>query len=218
MRAMGSSYDPLANKSQQLMDVILLAREVRVAGIVFNPATYGAANKEQLAGAAQWSDPGSDPLGDLSSALDACIVRPNLLTLGQATWTGLRRHPDIVSAVLGNSGTKGMVSRQQLAELLELEEVAVGQSLVNTAKPGQPKALGRAWGKHAALSHRGRNLVADGGPLTFGFTGQWGTRIAGDWEDKNIGLRGGRMVRTGESVGEVISVPDAGYLFQDAVA
>ncbi len=55
------------------------------------------------------------------------------------------------------------------------------------------------------------------GGVTFGFTAEWGGRIAGQWEDKNIGLRGGQRVRVGESVKELIIASQAGYFIEDAV-
>jgi hypothetical protein len=54
--------------------------------------------------------------------------------------------------------------------------------------------------------------------VTFGVTAQFGTRVAGSWDDKNIGLTGGKMVRAGESVKEVITAADLGYFVQNAVA
>jgi len=49
-------------------------------------------------------------------------------------------------------------------------------------------------------------------------TFQFGDKVAGQWEDKDIGMRGGIRVRTGESVVEEIVASQAGYLFQNIVA
>jgi hypothetical protein len=54
--------------------------------------------------------------------------------------------------------------------------------------------------------------------VTFGFTGEWGNRLAGTITDSDIGMRGGERVRVGESVKELISASDAGYLITGAVA
>jgi len=54
--------------------------------------------------------------------------------------------------------------------------------------------------------------------MTFGFTAQFGTRVAGSTPDKNIGLRGGQLVRVGESVKEIITSDQLGYYVQNAVA
>jgi hypothetical protein len=94
----------------------------------------------------------------------------------------------------------------------------VGQGFLNTAKKGQTPSLSRVWGKHAALIHRDGLADSRGNRTTFGFTAQWGERIAGTIRDPNVGMRGGTVVRVGESVAEVIAAPDLGYLFENAVA
>lgn len=107
--------------------------------------------------------------------------------------------------------------RQQLAQLLEVEEVLVGSSWLNTAKKGQTATLARIWGKHALLIYRNQMADTRNG-LTFGITGEFGTRVAGQEPDTMIGLRGGTRVRVGESLKELIVAPAAAYFIQDAVA
>jgi hypothetical protein len=213
--------NPRARAVMQLTDYIMLDREKRVADLVFAAGAYASSNKTQLSGTSQWSDfTNGDPIGVLSAGIDACLVRPNRLVLGRAVWTKLRMHPKIVQAVVssgGSSATNGMVSRQQFADLFELEQVVVGESWVNTAKKGQTASLSRVWGKHALLYYF--NPLADTqGGMTFALTAQWGERVSGERPDPDIGLRGGTRVRVGESVNEHIIAPLAAYFVQDAVA
>jgi len=49
-------------------------------------------------------------------------------------------------------------------------------------------------------------------------TGQWGSRIAGNIADPDIGMRGGVKNRVGWSHKEIITAPDLGYLIANAVA
>ena len=100
----------------------------------------------------------------------------------------------------------------------QLDEILVGEGWVNTARRGQAPTLARVWGKHCALLYRDGMADTRGGRTTFGFTAQWGERIAGSIPDKDIGLRGGERVRVGESVAELITAGDLGYFLQDAVA
>lgn len=213
-----ANHDVKGQATEGIANLIILDREVRTANVVFNPATYPAANKEALAGTDQFSDfANSDPLGVLSDALDAPLMRPNIMVIGRPAWSVLARHPQIVKAVHGNSGDAGIVARRAVADLLELEDVIVGESRVNTARKGQPANYQMCWGKHIALIHRDKNATNRQG-ATFGFTAQSGTRQAGSWEDKNIGLYGGQRVRVGESVKEVISAASFAYFIEDAVA
>jgi hypothetical protein len=215
-RAMG--FDPLGHATMTLTDLIALDREVRAAALVFNPASYAAANKVVLAGATQWSDVASDPIAAIMTGLDACIMRPNKAVFGRATWTKLIQHPKIVKATNRNDGDAGVASRRAVAELFELEEILVGEGFVNTAKKGQAPAMARVWGKHAALICQNGLATATNGLATYGYTAQYGTRVAGAVEDRDIGLRGGQRVRVGESVKELIVANDLAYFFENAVA
>lgn len=212
-----AGYDPKGHAVEAMTDLILLDREVRAANLLFNPASYASGNVVTLSGSSQWSDASSDPLKALLPALDTPMMRPNVLVLGQAAWTILRQHPALVSAALANSGTKGTITREQLASLLEVEEVVIGQGYVNTAKPGQPAQMTRVWGKHAALIYRNKLANSQRG-ATFGFTAQWGNRVAAEWAEPKWGLRGAVRVRAGESVRELVIAPDLGLLFQNVVA
>lgn len=211
-------HSPIDKAVMTLSDYILLDREKRCADLVFAAANYPTGNKVQLSGTDQWSDyANSDPIDDISVGLDACLVRPNIMVVGQEVWSKLARHPKIMKAVHGNDGDTGIARRAQIAELFELDEVLVGQSRRNTAKKGQTATLARVWGKHCSLQFRDRNADTRGG-LTFGYTAEWGSRVAGQEPDSKIGLRGGVRVRVGESVKELIVAGQAGYFIEDAIA
>lgn len=216
--------DPEARSTELLTDLIALDRENRVASLLFALNTYPAAQRATLAGTTQWSDyANSDPVQAIIAALDVCMIRPNVAVFGQSTWSKLRTHPKVTAAIYPNGGnaTGGgtPVSRQAVADLFEIEEVLVGTSWYNSAKPGQAASLSRLWGKHASFIYRAPQVVSPTGTVTFGFTAQWGERIGGNiGNDPSVGLRGGSRVRVGESVKEVVAANDAAYFFQNAVA
>lgn len=212
------NYDPLGRATEGIMNLVELDREVRVAGTVFNASTYGIDNKVTLAGTDQFNDfVNSDPLGVFMDALDAMIMRGNVMVIGRPAFSVLARHPQIVKAVHGNAGDSGIARRQDIADLLELDDILVGEARVNTARKGQAMSLARTWGKHVALIHRDKTADTRSG-VTFGVTAQFGKRISGAIPDKDIGLLGGQRVRAGESVQEVITAAELGYFVEDAVA
>lgn len=211
-------YDPKGRAVEGIMNLVELDREVRTASLVLDASQYGADNKVTLSGTDQFSDyDNSDPVGVFQDALDAMVMRANKVVFGRPAFTKFASHPAVVSAVLGNSGTKGIATRQQIADLFELEEVLVGEAWVNNARKGQAMSLSRTWGKDILLFHQDANADLRSG-ATFGATAQFGSRIAGSQPDPNIGLRGGENVRAGESVKEVIMAAELGYLIKDAVA
>lgn len=212
------NYDPKGRSVEGITDLILLDREKRAADLVFNAANYATANKETLSGTDQFSDfTNSDPIGKITTSLDACIMRPNIMTIGRLAFSVLARHPEILKAVHGNSGDSGIARLGDIADLFELEDIYVGEAYLNSAKKGQATTLARAWGKHISLMYRDKNASTRGG-MTFGMTAQFGGRIAGVTPDKNIGLRGGERIRVGESVKELLTANDLGFFLQNAVA
>jgi hypothetical protein len=216
--ANGGPIDPLGLSTMMLTGLVQLDREIRVAATVFATGTYSGANQATLSGTSQWSDRvNSDPLNAITTAMDIPLVRPNKAVIGQLAWTQLRMHPKVVQAIGKSAQTAGYASLQQVADLLELQEIIVGRAFYNTAKRGQAPTYARAWGKHCSLLHID-SLAAQTQQPTFGWTAQWGGKIAGNIPEPKAGLRGGQRVRSGESVKEVIASTDAGYFFQNCVA
>lgn len=213
-----SRYNPLARATVYLTNLLELDREVRVATALTTLATYPSTQRTTLSSTGQWSDfTNSNPASAILTAMDSLIMRPNLLVIGQQVATQLMQHPKVVQIVNKTAQTSGIVTLEAFAAALGLQRVVVGQSWVNTAKKGQTASYSRAWGKHAALLHVDTLADASRGS-TFGFTAQWGDRIAGSDFDRDIGLRGGQRVRLGESLKEVITENTMGYFFQNAVA
>jgi hypothetical protein len=204
--------------TMMIMALIKLDREVRVANLVFNTATYAGSNQATLSGTSQWSDQvNSDPVKAIGDALDVPVIRPNKMAIGRSAWTALRRHPKIVQACNASFQGAGMAARQQVADLFEIQEILVGDSFVNTARRGQTASLSRTWGKNCLLFYSNQQAAVERQPV-FGFTAQFGQAIAGEIPAPNKGLRGSKLVRAGESVKEIISANDVAYYFNAAVA
>lgn len=215
--AAGTNFNPLGHATEMLTELILLDREKRVADLIQNPANYSAAHKEAPTSGDKWDHADSKPLIQLSDALEVPMARPNVLILNGVSSLALRRNPSVVRAFNGTTGADGMVPLEFIREVLELDEIIVGRGKYNAAKRGQDMNLNQLWGNHALLIHRNAQARPQGG-ITFGWTAQWGGRIAGDYEDRNIGLRGGRRVRVGESVDEKIVASDVAFLIQSVTA
>jgi hypothetical protein len=217
--AEGRGLDPIGNATETLTDLILLKREVRVAGLVFNPATYGDQVTELDTAAKKWTDAeNSDPVGNISDALEVPLIRPNTAIFGRSVWSVLSRHPKILRAVNPLGVADGIARRQAVADLFELDEIIVGEARLNIAKKGQPMALSRVWGGSAAFIYKDA-LARDaaGGQMTFGMTVPFGERVAGDMPEPKIGMRGSIRVRAGESVAEIITAAGCGYLIDGAI-
>ena len=226
----GGPINPMELSTMMTTDLILLRREINVAKLLTDVANYKYDHVTDLSaqGNKKWSDASSTPLDQILETLDRCLVRPNKLALTRPAFTALRKHPQIVQAVRGAAAygsfkgggnafqTGGSISAQQLADLLELDKILIGASWVNTAKKGQPVAMSRTWGPHAAFV----NVNAVGAQLgkpTFGFCAMWGGRQVFTNFDKDIGPEGGTEIRVVEYRKEVIVSKEAGALFRNVI-
>ena len=222
-----AGFDPLGTAVTGISELVALDREKRVADLIFNQNSYPAANRATLSGTSQWSDySNSDPYTAIQTALDGMLMRPNIGVIGRLAWSRLRVHPKITASLapsaIGNTPTSNAggqpATLQAVADLLELDQIIVGEAFINTAKPGQTASLSRCWGKHMAFLHQNPVATIRGNAVTFGFTAEWGNRVAGSMPEPKVGLRGAQRVRVGESVNELIVASDVGYYFQNIVA
>lgn len=214
-----SVYDPEMHAAQWLTNLIVLDREVRVAALAQNSANYNAARVFALSGTSQFSDyTNSDPISAIQTAIDSLLVfRANTLTMGFAVWQKLRSHPKIVNAIKGNVTGQGIVTREEFRQLFDVKTLLIGESWVNSARKGQTAAIQRTWGKNLMATYIDPTARPEGG-VTFGFSPQFGTRIAGTVLDSDIGLKGGREIRVGEQISELVVAQDVGAIITGAVA
>jgi hypothetical protein len=211
-------YRPRDMQTMQLSELVSLGREQRVANLVFNTASYAGGLTTTLSGTGQYSDYiNSDPVVGINNMLDLPLMRPNKLVIGQQAWTVLRSHPKLVQATKGTAQTGGIATRQQVADLFEVDEVLIGASRANNAKRGQTPGLARLWGKHIAGIYIPPVLTGQG-EVAFGATFESLPRQAWERTDGDIGMRGGQRIRVGESLRERIIANQAGFLIQNAVA
>ncbi|CAO4177646.1 Capsid protein [Methylorubrum populi] len=223
MRARGlGNHNPVDYSTMALTDLILLDREVRAAAQMQNPDSYAANKRLALSGSDRFSEGGSQVIAPLKAAFNGTLIyRPNTMTMSRAVWSVVSSHPEIVNAVKGNVTSKGIVTPEEFVRLFEgegLKTLAIGEAFLNTARPGQSASLSRVWGNNIMLTHVNPMANPMTGGVTFGFTAEYGKRIAGQWETKDIGLEGGQVVRVGERVRELIVAKDAGYLIQNVIA
>jgi len=200
----------------EIMDKVLLGREKRVADIVQDAANYFPKKVIQTQTGNKFSDPASNPLKYLLECLDKNIVRPNRMIIGAKAWTQLRMHPAIVKAMHGNAGDSGVATKEIVASLLELDEVLVGRSLINTAKKGADLDLQLCWGNNVAL-HYYESVADQSNGLAWGMTFQSGDRVATTQWMEELGLLGGYNVKAGASWAEVVTAKGAGMLLTEVI-
>ncbi|PIO98588.1 Capsid protein [uncultured Pleomorphomonas sp.] len=214
-----STYDPEKVAAQFLADLMLLRREIRASAVVQNPSNYVAANRVNIVDADDRFDTdGSDPYAILDELLSETLgPRPNTVAMGQPVWTKIKKHPRLIKAVKGGLTDEGAITKQQLAELLEVRQVLVGESRLNVAMPGQEANLQRVWGKSIQGLFINPTVTTEMG-MTWGYTARLGDKFGGTIEDSDVGLEGGVKVRVGEKSREMTVAPELGFIIQNAVS
>lgn len=201
----------LNRKTEFLTQIMVLDREVRVAGLVQNPANYAAENV--FAPVLAWTDPDADPVGEVRAALSAMMLRGNVAVFGRELWELFAAHPKVVKSCNRNDGGEGFARARDVAELLELDKLLVGDAILNIKRPGQNPEFKKAWGKKLSLLR----LDPLGGPEGFpsyGWTAEFQKRTVTVIAKPERGIRGSQLVTVGETVDEVISCPHLGALIE----
>ncbi|HEX2881179.1 MAG TPA: hypothetical protein VHO25_16725, partial [Polyangiaceae bacterium] len=207
--------DPKGVATMLATNITQLRREKRCGTLAFDPNQFPDSNKKDIDGGSnkRFDEADTKPIGYIEEGIDACLVRPNYIAFGHEAWRIWKNLPEVRTTILGTAG--GNVTRERAAEFFEVQKVLVGASRGNTAKPGKTPNLARLWGKAVLMFYSDKTAPLTGG-VTFAFTAQYGTRIAGTKEVER-GLEGGIDVMSGEAVEEVICAPRAGYLIYNAV-
>lgn len=224
LAAASASRIPLNLKTRAVrntFDKVQLAREVRVANLVFSAGQYLAGYTTAIDNAARWHLAATKPFTVIANAKAGMLLQPNIAVMSDRVKSILKRHPQ-GSVMLGGTAQGGrMIGDDELAQLLGVEEIVVGNAIRQTSAKGQAVTTAPIWGDNLALIRRAP-VNADGTGLTdaepsFISTFQWGGNVAGETVDPDMGLYGGERVRAGESLIEKKVAPFAGYLFTNVV-
>lgn len=113
------------------MEGLGLRREKLAADTAFNPANYGAGNKETLAPSSKWSRTDVNPLLNISYGFEqvrrGIARRPNMAACGAAAYEVLKTNPFILERMASNQ--LGVLTPQLLAQIIGVQEVVVGDAI-----------------------------------------------------------------------------------------
>lgn len=208
--------DMLGDSVLGLTEGLLLAREVRVAKLLQNSTFYGS-NVETLSGTDQLNNAASSLLDTIFDARKQMLVKPNKIVVTDDGATDLQRHPEVVSMYRTeySDPKKGIAPLSYVAQLLKVDEIIVGQSVMNAARKGQAPELVPAWGNDLIMFYQNPLATPKQG-LTFGYTAQKGTRQVSQFFDGEPGYSGVYINKVAEAVIELLVAPSCGFLFKNA--
>jgi hypothetical protein len=140
-----------------LTDQILLNREINCLNNVI--AGVGATNDlSASSGADQFDNDSFDPIKYIDEQKITIAKKigrkPNVLVLSTPVLKGLRNNALVKGRITGAPSLDGSaITLQQLAAVLEIEQVIEASAVVNTAAEGMADALDFVWKKYALLSY-----------------------------------------------------------------
>lgn len=131
-------------KSTYLLDKLLLDWEVRVANMVNSGSNVGSYSTVTSA----WNGAGA-PLNNVNAAIDNVHYsngrKPNRVVMGSEAWKSFRRDSTVRNLIFGTNNGGGYVNEQQVATLLNVDNVLVADAFQNTGQEGVAEALATIW-------------------------------------------------------------------------
>lgn len=140
------------NRAQWLKGKLDLQWERRLTNIVTSGTNVGSSS----AVSSGWTDlSNADALGDVNNAIDNVFdstgLKPNRIVFGEAAWRNFRRNTNVRDLINGVNNGGGFATQDQVANLLEVNEVLVGAGFANTAAEGQAEVLATLWGDNVLV-------------------------------------------------------------------
>ena len=213
---LGVAIQPAVKAVRTLTDKLAVELEADIASLLTTAGNYGTANKKTLSGSSQWSDAASDPVGNLTTAVDAVHdatgKRPNVLALPWKVFIQLRQHPAITSQYVYTSG--GVLQPDQIGQVVGIPRTVVLASVKNTAKQGAADALTDVWGKFALVAFVDPNPQGETATLAVTFSKD-PVRMVDSWPDEDSD---GTVYRARDMYQAKGIDFGCGYLFTTAVA
>ena len=160
-------------RAELVLDGLYLDWEVRVANQVNSGSNVGS----YYATTSGWNviqgdgDPLADIFDDISNVWDSTGKRPNQVVMGKDAWESFRKHKNVRNIINGVNNGGGYVTRQQVANLLEVDRILVGGSFQNTGDEGLAEALETIW-KDNVLTYYAPSAPAMDRP-SFGYSFRW---------------------------------------------
>lgn len=140
----------VTGRAQYLLDKMFLDWDLRVSNMVNSTSNVGSSATV----ASAWSAAGN-PLGNVNTGIDnvqdATGVRPNNIIFGLAAWRAFRRDSTVRNLIFGTNNGGGYPSRSQVADLLEVERVMVGESFYSSSNEAQAESISKVWDDNALI-------------------------------------------------------------------
>lgn len=211
-------YDAELDKTDDLTSLLWTEKEIGLADTLGNTSVI--TNNVTLSGTSQYSDEdNSNPLADFANAHDTIAdlvgMPPNLAVMSSKVSRQLKKHPELLDRLGFKHNKIGLISDEELAIVLQVEEVLIGETLKNTAKEGQTDIILAIWGKNITFMVSPKSAAKR--QISVGYRIQRGQsrRVS-----KNVpgNPPGAKEIMVDDNYQQLIANANAAFLIKDAIA
>jgi hypothetical protein len=215
--------------AETLVNRVLIEREQQFASTFF---TTGVWTTETTPGNL-WSDyTNSTPITDVTTARRSMQLvsggfKPNTMVVGKDVRDVLVNHPDILARLNGGAtvSNTALITNAKIAEIFEVENFYVMESVANTAVEGLAESNSFIGGKNALLVHtpRASGLMSPAAGLTFAWNNipgvnNLGITVESFSDDALKRQQVAEHIQVKMAYDMKVVGPDLGYFFSAVVA
>lgn len=223
---------------RRCVNVINLAREIRVAALVTTSGNWSGGYTTTLGPTAKWNAGStSDPIGDLTTAIQSSLTSVTAIAMSERTWQAFFQNASVQKYVaakidippLGGiqAGNQNNIVADKFSAVLGLPPFLIGRQ----KKKATSSTYGYVWGNNVALLHNEPGVPSDGQSISTAKTFRWtgadsaapdGTMQGGflvrSYYDPKRGARGSRVMVVTHNDDEKMTSVVAGGLIINAWA
>lgn len=199
----------------QLTDCLKLRREVELANLLSKTDNYDG-NFKVLPTNEKINSDSTNAVKLIMNSMALVNKKPNVMALSRRAAYALRQNPYILQGVTKANIQGGVASIQGVKELFELDDVLVGESVVNTSRKKEKPTLASCWADDIVLAHFDKLTTTQYG-TSFGYRAQYEDIQIGQYFDGRVGAQGADILKAFMSEKYMITAPCCGYLLKDVI-
>lgn len=208
---------PETNATNTATEKLLIEKELGLANYLATSANF--TQKVTLSGTAQWNDyTNSKPLQDVQTGASVILKnstkKPNTVAMGREVYDQLVNHPNLTDRLKYTARATNEEITNAIADLFGVQQVLIGEAVVNGAVEGAADSLGYVWGKNVYLLYVTQTPAVEEVSAGYHLTLN-GKRFVDKWYEQPIKSQ---IVRANDFYTRFVMATECIYAIYNAVA
>lgn len=141
--------------SRRILNVLAIEREIRVANLMLNPASWNGGNVGTLGPGMQWNGgPSSDPIKDIHTRMESSWGAITGMAMSEPVWHDFVRNTSVRAYHTYKDSTAPLPSVQQMQAILQLPPIYIGR-MRSISPAGRLEYI---WGNHVVFFRQPEEL------------------------------------------------------------